>query len=288
MGRGKPSFTNSIYKMLRTGERTSYRSAMVIDWMLNLVGHETSSRDGGDWVMSSGHGQTFYPRLFETQTLEKNGIMRMSGGSGALRMSGEPYQTARFTREIFRAHQENSEGVPWQLAGQPVTGPRNIYQGFDVQWEITKGDGILHVVLVMTSSWAHLNPAMLLTGALRSLFVEHCPHDPDAELATPDPFATYETPFLPLGKNSMTLRGPHIPPRLVKDSKEARTVGVVAVHGNESQRMFSLVRGLPAVIQMDSCLQCCLNVCREANYLIVIDGPSSTKKVEEGCAGVSV
>jgi hypothetical protein len=65
------AFNKTVYDVLAEGKSTLCGVERVVDWALDLIGHDVSSEVAENWVMSSYRGQTFYPRLFETETLRE-------------------------------------------------------------------------------------------------------------------------------------------------------------------------------------------------------------------------
>lgn len=253
------SFTESVHAVLAEGKTTTCCVEEVIGCALRLVGHDASYYEGENWVMSSKYGQTFYPRLFETETLQRNGLLVMSGAPGVLRYDGQVYNKATTVKAEQRRLAGSPDVVTARLSAAPVTGPINLFQDDRIRWQVTVGDNRLYVALLSTASRATFNPFAVICAAVKSLYVESCPHKPDEPLATPDQFAAFTSPFYPWGE------GYQKPTKL----------GVVPVHGNAGLRMLCLASGIPGVVQQNACLQCSLDVCRKANYPFVIDGLQS-------------
>ena len=247
-------FERSVRCILAEGKPTPCYVEAVIDFVLNLVGHDVSALKEENWIMSSYRGQSLFPRLFETETLERQGLLVMSGAPGALRYNDQTYNRVMAAREEFRIQLGEPGGHVSRLK-IPVERPLNLLQKEYIKWEVTTGDRSLYISLLSTCATATFNPFAVLCAAVQSLYVEHCPHTPDAALINPDPFAAYTSPYNPWELPDL--------------------VGVVAVHGNEGLRMFSFVRGIPGVVQKNACLQCSLDVCRRAGYRFVIDGGNS-------------
>jgi hypothetical protein len=254
------SLRRSVYSVLSEGKPTACCVENVIGWALALVGHDVSHSALESWVMSSHRGQAFYPRLFETETLGKRGLLVMSGAAGALRYDGQVYTRAisHQSEQVVLLSEPNQDIR--SRSATAVEGPLNLFGDHSIKWQITVGDKLLYVSILSTASRATFAPFAILFAAVHSLYVEECSHCPDAPLSKPDHFAAYTSPFFPWGGGG------------VVGNQQGTKLGVVAVHGNERLRMFCLARGLPAVVQLNSCLQCCLDVCRKADYQFVIDG----------------
>ena len=205
--------------------------------------------------MSSYRGQVFYPRLFETQTLERQGLLRLSGAPGVLRFEGGVYSRAVSPHSEYHI-------VPWTLdvitskLAVPVDRSINLLPEHTIKWRVTVGDNQLYVSLLSTMSPAGYSPFAVICGAAKSLYIETCPHHPNDALAKPDELAAYTSPSFPWGE------GKNAPTKL----------GVVPVHANEGLRMLCLAHGIPGVVQQNACLACALEICRKTNYPFVIDG----------------
>ena len=255
-------FGNIVYAVLTEGKSILCYIEAVIDWALELVGHVIPYGRHESLVMSSYRGQTFYPRLFETETLERQGLLVLSGAPGVLRHDGQVYKRATSAQGEWRPITATLDSIISRLRGVPVSGPLNVLKEHRIKWQVAVVEEGLQVALLSTGSPATYNPFAVLCAAVNSLYVEACPHSPEAALAEPDIRAAYASPYEPWGEG------------YERPSK----VGVVPVHGNQSMRMFSLVSGIPGVVQQDACLQCCLDVCRKANYAFVIDGRASVSR----------
>jgi len=248
--------SESVYTVLAEGKPTVCCVEGVIDWVLGLVGHEVSYNKKENWIMSSYRGQTFYPRLFETETLQRHGLLVMSGAPGVLRYDKQVYKKATSARVEQRRMAGTPNTITSKLSAVPVKGPTNLLHEYSIKWQVTMGDNLLYVALLSTASPATFNPFAVICAAVKSLYVEGCPHSPDAPLTKPDKFAAYTSPYYPWGEGN----------------KRPTKLGVVPAHGNEGLRMLCLVAGIPGVVQQNACLQCSLDVCRKANYPFVIDG----------------
>jgi len=243
-------FETSIQRVLAEAKPTPCYAEVVIDFVLNVVGHSVSALKE-NWIISAYRGQCIYPRLFETESLGRQGLLVMSGGPGVLRYNHEVYNKGMAAKEEFRVQL----GEPASHVSSlkiPVQRPQNLLEGHQIKWEVTTGDQSLYISLLSTCATATFSPFAVLCAAVQSVYVDQCPHDPDAELVEPDPFAVFTSPYEPWASSD--------------------AVGVVAVHGNASLPMFSFVRGIPGVVQQKGCLQCAINICRMAGYRFVIDG----------------
>lgn len=186
------SLRRSIYTVLSEGKPTGAA------WKMLLIGH------WGSWGMmyliarwkaASHRGQALYPKLFETETLGKHGLLVMSGAPVVLRYDGQVYTRAITHRpEQVILLSEPNHDIRSRLE-MPVEGPLNHFQDHNTKWQITVGDKLLHVSILATVSRATFSPFAILFAAVHSLYVEGCSHYPDAPLSSPDHFAAYTSPF---------------------------------------------------------------------------------------------
>ena len=234
----------------------------ILEWALTLVGHEMPPFKRESWVMSSYRGQVFYPRLFETQTLDRQGLLTLSGAPGILRFEGSTYSRAVSPRSDFYILMATPIPIASKLT-IPVDRSINLLADHSTKWRVTIGDNQLYVSLLSTMSTAGYSPFAVICSAVKSLYIETCSHHPDDVLPTPDVHAAYTSPFFPWGE------GPGAPTKL----------GVVPVHGNEGLRMFCLAHGIPGVVQQSACLACALDICRQSKYPFVISGTWSRDRL---------
>jgi hypothetical protein len=227
----------------------------LIEWVLGIVGHDIPPFGKHSLIISSYRGQTFYPRIFETNFIERSSLLVMTGAPGALRYDGQIYNKGvSREREPVSIHGSPPE-VMSKLSGETVNVPCSPFRDLSIKWEVSKGDKLLYISLVSSYSRGSFNPFPILFGAIHSLYVQECPHARNATLLESDEFVNYTSPFSPWGE---------IRP-------EQSKVGVIPAHGNEGVRMLCLVHGVPGVVQKNACLQCSLDVCRKAGFRFVID-----------------
>jgi hypothetical protein len=226
-----------------------------IDWVLGIVGHDISPFGKHNWIISSYRGQTFYPRVFETNFIERDGLLVMAGAPGALRYDGQIYNKGVSREsELVSVHGSPPEMMS-KLSGEIVEIPCDPFRDLSIKWEVSKGDNLLYISLVSSYSRGSFNPFPILFGAIHSLYVQECPHPRNSAILESGEFVNYTSPFSPWGETG----------------KEQLKVGVIPAHGNDAVRMLCLVHGVSGVVQQNSCLQCCLDVCRKAGYQFVID-----------------
>ena len=105
-----------------------------------------------------------------------------------------------------------------------------------------------------------VSPGRALANLSSALVVEDCHHDIKDKLEGPDHFATHTHPLDP----GNPLRA---------DDIDSGLVAVVPVSGKPDLRLISLACGdyyAPIVLRNEACLSCCLRVCRESTYPILV------------------
>jgi hypothetical protein len=258
---GSDSFLMAILSILTKGLPSMCEITEVLQWALTLVGHNVMEDvQKGKWVISCYKGQTIYPKLFETQRLEKRGYLTLSWAPGLLRYDGEAYPrgvgvvNSTSTRDPVTSRPQNT-----------VTIPLNLLPEYRLVWRIARQDAFLEINLGLEDSskkYSHVlhPPFHVLTNMASILMLEACPHDAKCSLRNPDWFCAYTGPFSPMA----------IGPDLEDNDGK---VGLVAVDGNDGLRMFALSAyppPFPFVLRQNSCLSCCLDICRRSSYPVVI------------------
>jgi hypothetical protein len=258
---GSDSFITAIHSILTTGLPSMCNITEVLQWALTLVGHNVlEDVQKCKWVISCYKGQAVYPKLFETRRLEKRGYLTLSWAPGLLRYDGEAYPrgvgvgNSSITRDPVTSRPQNT-----------VTIPLNLLPEYRLVWRIARQDAFLEINLGLEDSskkYSHVlhSPFHVLTNMASILMLEACPHDAKCSLRNPDWFCTYTGPFSPMAI---------VPGSEDNDGK----VGLVAVDGNDGLRMFALSAyppPFPFVLRQNSCLSCCLDICRRASYPVVI------------------
>ena len=139
-----------------------------------------------------------------------------------------------------------------------VTEPLNLYTNIRMEWKVASRDGYLEIYLSCEHCVGH--PSSILSK-LACALIPTCPHDRASPLHRPDPNSCYINFF------SLAAHGP-------KASNTEKQVDVLGVDGNTDMQMFVMsalsATEMPIVIRDNACLQCCLDVCRDAGYRYLI------------------
>ena len=263
-----PNFTAylmAVGSIITSGKSMTCETRSVIDWALGLVGHDRTSHvvDEGretEWIMSCSKGQAVYPKVFETRNICQPGYLVLYWAPGLLFFNGEKYD--RGTSAKY--HGERVSDVDEALQRQSVIGPLNAKPNMKMEWKITCCEGYLEILLVCEKT--SRNPFDILLNLGSSLILRGCPHDSASPLERPDRLAIYRKPIYPF------LWHRYHPLQAEKK------IDVVAVDGNAGLRMIAVstydsdaMAGTPfCVIRDNSCLQCCLDLCRKVECSVLI------------------
>ena len=233
----------------------------ILQLALSLVGHDVEDDFRfNQWVISSFKGQVVYPKIFETQCLEKRGYLMISWAPGLLQYDGESY--SRGVSETL------STLMPDTLShhgSETVNIPRNLVPDQKLVWQVSRGDNILHVNMGIQDTingLRHISktPFRVLLNLAHSFMLETCPHPSDSPLAKTYPWLQYTGPLNPYCiEESDSKNDPHM-------------ISVAAVEGNDGLRMLCLTHSHPApfVIRRDACLTCCIDICQRTGYPLII------------------
>ncbi len=244
--------------VIKTGDSRDFNDLELIAWAKNMVGHAIQGEDSV--IISSSKGQVVYPRVFDTRHFEEEGYLKLCCLPGVLRYQGETYDVVSYPlRGISRRKCPNTPTFR-----PSVLGPLNLCKEFGSSWSISVRDSRELWAAVQLHSkangslWIEQDPLSSLQNIKNTLVVDGCPHDPRAELERADQSASYNYPWDWYGER---------PPGT------SFHVDVVAVDGSDDLRYFALayVRpGSTTALRRNSCLSCCLNVCRDNNIHVLI------------------
>lgn len=255
--------SQGIQEILETGATENGNAYTLLSWARFMVGHVFEDEDI-DYVIIVDKGQAVFPTIFESYRIEKNGYLCLTALPGTLNYQGDTYNTV--TAHLFPEDQ-GSTGQHSHTDHSPpiypiVSVPLNLFSKYKVSWKIhIQSDTELRSELTVRSNEGIIsggeNPTILLEFLDQAFMLEGCPHDSRAQLAPPDTFCAYSSPF---GDHSAACNSTSF-------------VDVVAVDRADDLRFFSL-RGSesdsPVVFRRDACIACCLAFCRNAGGHILI------------------
>lgn len=262
------AFRRTIHQIIKSSKPATCGVTDVLAWALELVGHSTEDVWNSRWVTSCSKGQAVYPRVFETGSICQPGYLVLYWAPGSLTFNRETYDRGIDIPDMLEST-SLFDPVSTQL-DRPVSEPLNLVPDMRMEWKVTRCDGYLEVFPVCGQHIGHA--FAILSNVAKSVILRGCSHDSASPLKNPDPCAMYKVPY-DLGMDSSDLH-----PQLEKSPGPEMRVGVVAVDGDAGLRMFAMSwpvafpnRDLPKfVIRNDSCLQCCLDLCRKAGCLLVL------------------
>lgn len=225
---------------------------------LSLLGHRVPSIDG--WVMSTCYDQTVFPQILATQTTNGVDILALECIPGRLIFNGRLYNNVLVDPLCpqWRADNEETDASDTMCAAHETsdeqildlgTGllPRDAFPEFALEWQVGELEEALSVMITVSKFpvVTGRNPRHVLDAATESIFV-NCSHDKKAKHVSNLAYKVYIT-------NPLN-------PRPVFDDSSG--VGIIESDGNENARFFTLATGKPAVVRLNSCLECCI-VCSQ-------------------------
>lgn len=267
----KYGFKTAINRIIESGEPVNCGITKVLAWALGLVGHSTEDVENSRWVISCSKGQAVYPRVFETGIICQPGYLVLHWAPGLLLFDGETYDRGIDPgNNDWIGSAEVTDAVSMRPS-RPVKEPLNLVPNKRMEWKVIRSDGYLQVYLACGQCIGCATK--VLSNLAKSLMLRECPHDSASPLEKPDNLARYKGPIDP-GEDVDPYQW--IPNR--PGSESEMQIGVVAVDGDAGLQMFAMsgtllvgrLRDLQIVIRNDSCLQCCLDLCRKARVPLLL------------------
>lgn len=295
---GTHAFVKAIHTILGQGGRARCMIFSLLNWALQLVGHDVKQLEEKTWIMSSFKGQTVYPTIYQTQAYSRRGYLSLSWLPGFILYKGDVYSRA-IGPEIVQRGVDPVTGI----CEEEVLEPRNLCPKMNVRWKVTPLENSLCLSLSLQDDLGRYSPVAscpthVLSNLVAALLVEDCSHASDARLGAPDRFSAFTGPLKPVkdsdstgmaqSVSEITFRGRHTdyatewisepgPAQLPQEKNEAEEadddqaeeISVVAVDGCDELRFLALSNNMsqaPMVLRKRACLACCLDVCRETGY----------------------
>jgi hypothetical protein len=205
-------------------------------------------------IVTSGKGQVIYPILFETSQIERQGSLKLYCLPGSLKHQGEAYDSVVSNGVLPTSTQHYTVTLP-----EPVTGPINCFRNPTTSWKISVQDnGSLLARIIWDIeylAYCEINPLAILMQLKSTLLVENCGHSSRAQLPSPNQDASFIVPWK-------------------HGERSVDSVNVVPVDGADDVRCFAVgweyMQGRPVVLRGNSCLACCLEVCRATGIRCLI------------------
>ncbi|TVY27942.1 hypothetical protein LHYA1_G003509 [Lachnellula hyalina] len=246
---GLPALDNNFAQVIKSGNSQKFDDMDLIDWARSMVGHVFDDEAPG-LLLTSGKGQVIYPVVLDTFYVEKQGYLKLYCLPGLLRYQNEIYSV------VSSVDGENAEYPHSNLPAYPkVFRPLNLFKEFMLSWKISiKENKELCIKLMMCSSSdtsfrVETDPLLILLYLRDTLLLERCPHNLQAQLTDADRFSSYTSPWY----------------QDEEASDAASQVSVVPVDGADDLRCFAIACQGSSVMRRNSCLQCSLNLCRNAD-----------------------
>ena len=247
------AFRVAIHRIIKSGEPAACTASQILDWARALVQHK-GVPDDLRCVVSCCKGQAVYPRVFETREICQPGYLVLYWAPGLLYFDGEVYDMVidQYYSGVSKVVL-NEEMIIKLGRTRPVTEPLNLFPNRRIEWKVLRHDGYLAIYLDCEKYVG--SPSCILLNLADALVVL-CPHDRASPLHEPDSCSRYINPF-PVSEYNSSIED------------RTRQINVIAVDGSTDLRMFALSDpngNLFVVIRNNACLQCCLDLCREAGY----------------------
>jgi hypothetical protein len=262
---GSPALDDTISRVIKTGDTCEFDDMDLLDWARSMIGHDFDDEDRS-LFLTSGKGQVIYPIVFSTFEIEKHGYLKLSCLSGTLRYDNDTFNVVSTPESVYYEWIPDLGLPTWPEVFQPI----NLFRDYKLSWDLGVQDGReLHIklILIRTSGRviAQIDPLNILLALRNSLLLERCPHDRRTPLNDTDRFVSYTTPWCQVGENSDS----NMEERIA--SHPSLLISVPAVDSANDLRCFALASyGEGCVLRRGSCIQCCLNLCREADVQTLI------------------
>ncbi|KFY66949.1 hypothetical protein V496_01842 [Pseudogymnoascus sp. VKM F-4515 (FW-2607)] len=272
---GHPALDNTVSELIKTGESTTFEDIELLDWARSMVGHMFDDEERS-LIMTSGKGQVIYPVIFDTLYVEKQGYLKLYCLPGSLRYQNDTYNVVSSPEETKDDDTDNGqtdddetdndeimddEATYRNLPSFPaVSKPLNLFKDLILSWKVTiRENKELHINLMMRSKSnnslvAETDPLFILISLRDILLLERCPHHRSTQLISADRFSSYISPW-----------------DLVEEALGSTShVSVVPVDGADDLRCFAIVYLDSLILRRGSCLQCCLNLCRDTGVPFLV------------------
>ena len=256
----------AISLIIQSGKPTIGTPRDLLAWALYLVGHKDLNDEVG-WVISCYQGQAVYPRVFETEDICQSGYLVLYWAPGLLFFDGEIYKRGTSPPRHHLDRIKFPVNAPTN-ASRTVTEPLNLIPNMRMEWKVVRRDDYLDIYLTCGNIIGQAYS--ILSNLSRALIRRGCPHDSALPLGKPDPCSNYVGPLFLEAEYNLA--------QVTVTSGHERQIGVVAVDRDAGLRMFVMSDTIPSlfyrqvsfVIRSNACLQCCLDLCRRAQYNYLI------------------
>ncbi|KAK4196576.1 hypothetical protein QBC40DRAFT_351674 [Triangularia verruculosa] len=295
---GGGQLSRDIYFVLRDKNARDCDVFNLLQHALLLVGHGKGTVT--NWIISSVHGQTIWPTIYERNIYHKAGFLILSWSPGKICFKNAMYDIGRF-RALFASgyKQGNLAKMKSDLYEKQVIEPTDQYPNFQIHWNVTIQPQGLGISIGARdrdgkASFLGRNPWMILRNLANGLLLDRCEHSPNIKLTEPDPTARLTSPSSVFVEETSPeprqdnedengrRRGRRGRRRKQRRSPGPHPVGVVAVDRHDELRIYAISDAFLvtnndstktkefAILRKQACLSCCLNLAREAGSRVII------------------
>lgn len=249
-----------IYNTLKDNIPCALKPLQVMKYLKLLLGHdhETLPRDPWmkreDWIASSDKGQIILPSLFESMRLTREPCLQILCYQGILLSRDKPFGPP--LRLIVSEGKTVGREPDMLTVSTAQIGSLSRFKSLQYEWRTRRKAEIMFVHLSLKAStnyYAKVDPFSILRESTTVLFAPRCTHpldDMPNDAIQDYVFVHPESFFL--------VRRP-----------EDNVLAIYAVRGNDALRLMllgsvhSCDRNEYKVVGKNSCLNCCLKLCRE-------------------------
>ena len=271
-------FTSTVYNHLRGLKKQSCGVLTILDAALKLIGRKDDRPVAErNWIMSVHQGQTVYPQILGSLTLQKTGLLSLICVPGLIIHQGEKYNFVEVSERATFDYTGSQKDEDMEMSGDDdasesddkndrdpvlarnriVETAHNEYQDCKTVWQVTARDEKLFLSITAPDlppfPIAERDPIRAIWAASKSFFIT-CAHDRRAPLSKHNPWLVPMHPLKPTA-------------RLWSDREKC---GVVLSDQNEPMRFFALCAGEACVIREDACLECCVHACQSVHMKAII------------------
>jgi hypothetical protein len=246
---------NRIFDLITSGNQVVCHLTSLFELASSFMDVSLDPED--PWILSSRRGQVIYPMIFETFQIKPRGFLRLSWLPGILEYNKDIYNRVGGL-EIKYHH----AGLPERLRVDNVStiSIDNLFPQLRLVWWISRDAEGLKAGLAVEDqnqdfSTFGRNPAYALENLSSVFLLESCPHVQDSSVVPVGEFCSLIDPL-----------------NVVRHSQPGH-VNIVSVHENDRLRLLAISGGKKKsrkVLRRKSCLNCCLNICREIDCEVLI------------------
>ena len=234
---------------------------IILDWALKLLNHDNFMElRNRQWIGSSSRGQVIFPKVFEDQSLRKNGYLELFCLQGTLTL---PEHGSRPILSVKSGAERTPGSVDMDLRTVPVVPSFKLFADERLFWQVQMSKDCLLASIGWSRFLLKVNPFWILEILTGAIFVDSCPHRLDGSLDQSFLECRY---ILPMAKPPNHRTGPN-----------ESAIGIIPV-GTKGICMLTLAllanqhdpATLKLLIGQGSCLTCLLDQAHlaECQYIV--------------------